>query len=192
MVTIVHILLLVHGAHAFFGGVRPLRVGGGNKPSTLTMISIEQEEVSINTPTGPMRTVILRPNAPGKYPGIVFYSEIFQLTGPIMRSAQMFAGHGFTVAVPEIYHTTSPGWVGEYTPEGADEGNRLKVSTPVENYDGDSASVINFLKTHPACTGNKIHLLKTEGFVLSASSRSHWYNWFLCRWTPKYSCGISE
>lgn len=79
--------------------------------SSLRMLTIEQEESTIMTPTGPMRSVVLRPNAPGKYPGIVFYSEIFQLTGPILRSAQMFAGHGFVVLVPEIYHSTSPGYI---------------------------------------------------------------------------------
>ena len=39
------------------------------------------------TPTGPMRTCIFRPAAEGRYPGIVFYSEIFQITGPIRRTA---------------------------------------------------------------------------------------------------------
>lgn len=35
---------------------------------------------------------------------------------------------------------TSSGWVGGYTTEGADEGNRLKVETPAESHDGDSAA----------------------------------------------------
>lgn len=109
-----------------------------------------------------MQTTILRPSSPGKYPGIVFYSEIFQLTGPIMRTATALAGHGFVVAVPEIYHTTSAGWVGEYTTEGADEGNRLKVATPAESHDGDSAAVLAYLRAHPACTGK----LGTAGFCI--------------------------
>ena len=36
----------------------------------------------------------------------MFYSEIFQRTAPIIRSASYLAGHGFVVAVPEIYHDT--------------------------------------------------------------------------------------
>ena len=130
--------------------------------ASLQMLTIEQEETSIGTPSGPMRTAILRPNAPGRYPGIVFYSEIFQLTGPIMRSASVIAGHGFVVAVPEIYHSSSPGWVGGYTTEGADEGNRLKVTTSVETYDGDSAAAIEYLKNYPHCTGK----IGTAGFCV--------------------------
>jgi carboxymethylenebutenolidase len=109
-----------------------------------------------------MQTTIISPSSPGKYPGIVFYSEIFQLTGPIMRTATMLAGHGFVVAVPEIYHATSAGWVGGYTTEGADEGNRLKVATPAESHDGDSAAVLAYLRAHPTCTGK----LGTAGFCI--------------------------
>jgi carboxymethylenebutenolidase len=67
------------------------------------MIVVE-EQVELITPWGPMRTHIVRPAAAGKYPGIVFYSEIFQITGPIRRTATMLAGHGYVVAMPEIYH----------------------------------------------------------------------------------------
>ncbi|MEI7566450.1 MAG: dienelactone hydrolase family protein, partial [Opitutaceae bacterium] len=55
-----------------------------------------------------MRTVVFRPTAPGRYPGILLYSEIFQITGPIRRTAALLAGHGFIVAVPEIYHEFEP------------------------------------------------------------------------------------
>ena len=68
------------------------------------MIVIDDERVELSTAYGPMQTHIDRPAAPGKYPGIVFYTEIFQVTGPIRRTAAMLAGHGYIVAVPEIYH----------------------------------------------------------------------------------------
>ena len=67
------------------------------------MIVISDEFVTLDTPNGPMRTHIVRPVAPGRYPGIVFYSEIFQITAPIRRTAAFFAGHGYIVAMPEIY-----------------------------------------------------------------------------------------
>ena len=34
----------------------------------------------------------------------MLYSEIFQVTAPIHRTAVQLAGHGYVVAVPEIYH----------------------------------------------------------------------------------------
>ncbi|MEI6052654.1 MAG: dienelactone hydrolase family protein, partial [Opitutaceae bacterium] len=64
----------------------------------------DAEFIDLATPTGPMRSYLFRPQAPGRYPGILLYSEIFQVTGPIRRTASMLAGHGFVVLVPEIYH----------------------------------------------------------------------------------------
>ena len=43
--------------------------------------TITETVVDVATPTGTMRTYVLKPTAPGRYPGIVFYSEIFQARG---------------------------------------------------------------------------------------------------------------
>src|SRR5260370_17093518 len=85
------------------------------------MIIINDEHVTLDTPTGPMRTHVVRPAAPGRYPGLIFYSEIFQITGPIRRTAAMLAGHGYVVAMPEIYHEfEAEGTVFAYDQAGAD------------------------------------------------------------------------
>ena len=82
---------------------------------------IKEESVDLPTQTGLMRTEILRPVAPGRYPGIVLFSEIFQITAPIRRTAAMLAGHGFVVAVPEVYHEFLPaGTVLAYDTAGAE------------------------------------------------------------------------
>ena len=62
------------------------------------------------TPNGPMQTYVFRPVAAGRYPGLVLFSEIFQVTAPIRRTAALLAGHGFVVvAVPEVYHESGTG-----------------------------------------------------------------------------------
>ncbi len=114
----------------------------------------EPEIFELPTPTGPMRTVVLRPAAAGRYPGLLFHSEIFQLTGPICRTAAALAGHGFIVALPEIYHEYLPaGTVLAYDQKGSDTGNRLKTEKAVAAYDADNRAVLEFLKNHEACTG---------------------------------------
>lgn len=114
----------------------------------------DNEHFDLPTPSGLMRTYIFRPTAPGRYPGVVLYSEIFQVTGPIRRTAALLAGHGLVVAVPEIYHEfLPPGTVLPYDSAGADRGNELKTTKELAGYDGDSRSVLEFLKAHPACTG---------------------------------------
>lgn len=118
------------------------------------MIIINDEYVTLDTPDGPMRTHIVRPAAPGRYPGIVFYSEIFQITAPIRRTAAMLAGHGYIVAMPEIYHEfETPGTVFAYDQAGSDRGNTLKTTKKLISYDTDARAVLDHLVGRPDCTG---------------------------------------
>src|ERR1700704_3216441 len=97
------------------------------------------KSADIHTSTGPMRTYLFRPGTEGRYPGLVLYSEIFQVTGPIRRTAAMLASHGFVVAVPEIYHELEPfGTVLTYDEAGAERGNRHKITKALSSYDGDA------------------------------------------------------
>src|SRR5215207_10731358 len=112
------------------------------------MTITDHEFVDLDTPTGPMRTYIFRPQAPGKYPGILLFSEIFQVTGPIRRTAALLAGHGFVVAAPEIYHEFEPaGTVLAYDQAGADRGNVLKTTKELASYDADSRAVLDHLSS---------------------------------------------
>ena len=114
----------------------------------------DNETVDIDTPTGKMRVLISRPTAPGRYPGLVFYSEIFQITGPIRRTAALLAANGFIVATPEVYHEFEPvGTVLPYDEAGAARGNELKTSKSIEAYDSDARAALDYLKARPDCTG---------------------------------------
>jgi carboxymethylenebutenolidase len=118
------------------------------------MIVIDTEHIDLATPTGPMRTHIVRPAAPGKYPAIQLFSEIFQVTAPIHRTAVLLAGYGYIVAVPEVYHEYEPaGTVLEYDQAGSDRGNTLKTTKPVQAYDDDARAVLDYLASRPDCTG---------------------------------------
>jgi carboxymethylenebutenolidase len=118
------------------------------------MILADGEFVDLPTPTGAMRTHLFRPRADGRYPGVLFYSEIFQVTAPIRRMAALIAGHGYVVAVPEIYHEFEPpGRVLAYDPAGTDRGNALKRQKELPAVDGDARAVLDHLHSHGACTG---------------------------------------
>jgi len=118
------------------------------------MLLVEDPAVDLATPTGPMRTYVYRPVGRERSPGLLVYSEIFQRTAPIHRMAQLLAGHGFLVAVPEIFHELeAPGTVLAYDKPGTERGNQHKVGKPVAAYDGDARAVLDHLAAHPACTG---------------------------------------
>ncbi len=117
-------------------------------------MTIIDETVDIATPTGPMRSCMSRPAAGGQYPGLVLFSEIFQITGPIRRTAALLASGGYIVVTPEIYHELEPpGTVLPYDQAGADIGNKHKVAKEISSYDADARSALNFLKSHGGCTG---------------------------------------
>lgn len=115
---------------------------------------IKDEQIDLPTDLGAMRTYIYRPVAEGKYPGIILFSEIFQQTGPIRRAASFLAGHGYVVAVPEIFHELNPiGTVLPYDKSGTDKGNQDKITKTVASYDADARIVLRYLQSHTACTG---------------------------------------
>ena len=118
------------------------------------MIIRDNEIADIETPTGTMRCHLFRPVSEGIYPGLVLYSEIFQVTGPIRRTAALLASAGFVVAVPEIYHEfEEPGVALLYDEAGAARGNELKTTKEISAYDSDAKATLDYLKTHPNCNG---------------------------------------
>lgn len=124
---------------------------------------IQNHQVDLETPTGTMRVYVYRPVNEGKYPAILLYSEIFQQTGPIRRSAQIMAGHGFAVLVPEVFHELNPiGTVLEYDDAGRDKGNADKLAKTLEAHDTDTRAMADYLKTQSWYSGK----LGAMGFCL--------------------------
>ncbi|MBC7972641.1 MAG: dienelactone hydrolase family protein [Verrucomicrobia bacterium] len=94
-----------------------------------------------------MRLYIASPKPAGRYPGIVFYSDIYQLGGAITRLADRLAGYGYVVAAPEIFHRLEPvGTVIEPDDLGRMRGNDAARRTAIAAYDADARAVIDFLK----------------------------------------------
>ncbi|WP_294392216.1 dienelactone hydrolase family protein [uncultured Sphingomonas sp.] len=119
------------------------------------MILRSDETRDVDVPgSGPMRMHLFRPAVEGRFPGVLLFSEIYQVTAPIRRLAAMIAGLGHVVAVPEVYHEYEPaGTVLNYDPAGTDRGNALKIAKPVAAYDADAAAALTALQQHPACNG---------------------------------------
>lgn len=115
---------------------------------------IQTDIVDLDTATGTMRCHVYRPQASGTFPCILFYSEIFQITAPIERSARILAGHGFAVVVPEVFHELNPiGTVLAYDDVGKDKGNNDKFTKPLEHHDSDTNSMIAYFEQQSYCTG---------------------------------------
>jgi carboxymethylenebutenolidase len=115
---------------------------------------IKEDFVDENTPTGPMRIHQFYPVGGGPFPGLVLFSEIFQVTGPIQRTARFLASHGYIVAAPEVYHEFEPaGCALAYDKAGTDKGNQYKIEKELAAYDADARAVIAHLQSLANCNG---------------------------------------
>jgi carboxymethylenebutenolidase len=125
---------------------------------------VSSEYVSIAVNESPMQTFVAAPNSPGKFPGVLFYSDIFQLTGPTLRAAVRLAGYGFVVAAPEIYHRIEPpGTVIPFDDEGRDRGLADAAQTSISEFDVDCRAVLDYLNQHPSVEPGK---LAATGFCI--------------------------
>ncbi len=110
---------------------------------------VETSYVGIPTDAGAMRAFVAAPKASGRFPGIWCYSDIFQLTGPMLRSCVRLAGYGFVAAAPEIYHRVEPaGAVIPFDDAGRTRGLEDAAKTPVADFDRSCRSGLDWLSTH--------------------------------------------
>jgi carboxymethylenebutenolidase len=108
----------------------------------------------VPTPSGPMRTYILRPKAAGRFPGLILFSEIFQVTASTRRIATTLAGHGYVLAIPEIFHELEPpGMVLGYDEAASRRGNAHKTAKPLAGFDADIRAALGHLRGLEACNG---------------------------------------
>lgn len=118
---------------------------------------INTEYVDLTVDESPMRLFVAAPKQEGQYPGIVFYSDIFQLTGPMIRSTARLAGYGFVVAAPEIYHRIEPpGSAILFDDAGRDRGLADAAKTSAVEFDADCRATLDYLKNHPRVAEGKL------------------------------------
>jgi carboxymethylenebutenolidase len=105
----------------------------------------------------PIRIFIIAPVVPNyphaKFPGVVCFSEIYQVTGPVERFAGQIASQGYVVACPSIYHEFEGPEAIPYDVEGTDRGNKYKIEKEVAAYDEDATLSVDLLVSLKNCNG---------------------------------------
>jgi carboxymethylenebutenolidase len=142
---------------------------------------LSREYVDIPVDGRAMRTFVAAPRAGGPHPGVVFYTDIFQLTEPSLRWAVRLAGYGYLVAVPEIYHRReAAGTVLGFDDEGKARGQGDADATPVAEFDADVDAALAWLGERcdsigaaGHCTGG--HLAFRAAFRDAVRATACWY-----------------
>jgi carboxymethylenebutenolidase len=144
-------------------------------------VVLTREYVDVPVGERAMRTFVAAPASSGTYPGVVFYTDIFQLTEPSLRWAVRLAGYGFVVAVPEIYHRIEPaGTVLDFDDEGKARGQADAEATPTADFDEDVSAALDWLGERCSnvgaaghCTGG--HLAFRAAFDARVRATVCWY-----------------
>jgi carboxymethylenebutenolidase len=127
-------------------------------------VQITQRNFSLVVDDSLMRLYVAAPKPAGQYPGILFYSDIYQLGGPILRLADHLAGYGYVVAAPEIFHRLEPvGRVIEPNDIGRMQGNDAARRSEIAGFDADALAVLDWLKAEPSVEASR---LGTMGFCI--------------------------
>ncbi|KAI0479030.1 dienelactone hydrolase [Xylariaceae sp. FL0804] len=104
-----------------------------------------------------MRIFVFHPTIPqyphARFPGVVLFSEIYQVTGPVARFARQIAGQGYIVAAPSSYHDFTGPEALAYDGPGTDRGNEWKAAKTLPSYDEDSRRAVDHLLSLPTCSG---------------------------------------
>lgn len=120
-------------------------------------MQIKTEYVEISVAGKTMRTLVAQPTPAGTYPGLLLFSDIFQLSDPMVRTCARLAGYGFVVAAHEIFHRREPaGTVLQQTDEDRARGMQNQQATPLAHFDEDCRAVLDYLQQHPNVTAGQL------------------------------------
>ncbi|CAG98123.1 carboxymethylenebutenolidase [Kluyveromyces lactis] len=104
-----------------------------------------------------IRIHIVKPTVKGypnaKFPAVLVFSEIYQVTGPVLRFAQTIAAEGYIAILPSSYHNFVDSTPLAYDTEGTDLGNKFKIEKPLESYDEDVTLCLDVLENLPQWNG---------------------------------------
>ena len=125
-------------------------------------MKLTEDDLQIHAPEGPIRSRVIRPLGDEPRPGLLCYTDIFQLTESTLRTARRLAAYGFTVVVPEVYpHTDLAGRALEFDDAGKQDGLRGAAITTTAQFDADRAAVIDAMAADP-----QIEAINVLGFCL--------------------------
>jgi carboxymethylenebutenolidase len=114
-------------------------------------VKLREVEEWVPSPDGGIRSVLISPvDDRASRPGVVLYTDIFQLTESTLRTARRLASSGFLVCVPEIYpHGDLAGVVLEFDDAGKAAGQAGAAATTTAQFDADRVAVLDFLEQRP-------------------------------------------
>jgi carboxymethylenebutenolidase len=110
-------------------------------------MKLREDQVRVPAVDVEIRSVVISPVGDGPWPGVLLYTDIFQLTESTLRTARRLASAGFVVCVPEIYPRGDLAGVAlEFDDAGKQAGLAGAAATTTREFDADRAAVLDFMR----------------------------------------------
>ena len=117
-------------------------------------ITTERANVTVDTQT--MGAYLARPSAPGTYPAVLVFMEIFGVNSHIRAVTERVAAEGYVALAPDFFHRTGPGVEYGYDETGINEGIKLLNQLQADEMIADARASLSFLKRKNYVQGDRI------------------------------------
>lgn len=117
-------------------------------------ITTERANVTVDTQT--MGAYLARPSAPGTYPAVLVFMEIFGVNSHIRAVTERVAAEGYVALAPDFFHRTGPGVEYGYDETGINEGIKLLNQLQADEMIADARASLSFLKRQNYVQGDRI------------------------------------
>ena len=122
-------------------------------------VKTTEQRVTIPATGVEIQAVVIEPVGLAARCGVLYYTDIFQLTESTLRTARRLAAEGFVVYPPEIYPRELAGVALEFDDAGKRAGLAGAAHTSTAEFDADRAALLAHLSAR-----DDLHTLVAVGF----------------------------
>ena len=108
-------------------------------------MKLTEQRVRIPASDGDIQAIVIEPLGRPRRQGVLYYTDIFQLTESTLRTARQLASAGFLVCIPEIYPREFAGVALEFDDAGKQDGLAGAAHTTTAQFDADRAAALDYL-----------------------------------------------
>lgn len=108
-------------------------------------VKLSESRIRIPAADGDIQAIIIEPLGRPRRQGVLYYTDIFQLTESTLRTARQLASAGFLVCLPEIYPREFAGVPLEFDDAGKEAGLAGAARTTTAQFDADRTAALNYL-----------------------------------------------
>jgi len=128
--------------------------------SARAAVPVVEKEVDVRTADGVADAVLYYPEAGGKWPAVLIWTDVVGLRQAFRDMGRRLAGEGYMVLVPNVYYRVkrSPVIEGAFDfskPEDRAKLAPLRASLTPEGVDRDAIAYLAFLDAQPQTNGKK-------------------------------------